>query len=105
MGIVLLDLALAILATARLTRLVTTDSISGWWLRDPLHERFDGTPTERYVDGLDCPFCVGFWIGAIVLASLWLCHGPGEATIEAWRWAAGAFALNYLVGHLSARID
>lgn len=59
---------------------------------------------SKLVHGLDCPFCVGFWIGGAVLV--------GEAVTRraprlrgAWTLALGALALNYLVGHVSSRID
>ncbi|QBI98101.1 hypothetical protein SEA_FIREMAN_17 [Microbacterium phage Fireman] len=57
----------------------------------------------KLVKGLDCPFCVGFWIGGLILL--------GEATIgrsplrPLWRFGIGMLGLNYLVGHISSRID
>ncbi|QGJ89430.1 hypothetical protein PBI_SMARTIES_25 [Microbacterium phage Smarties] len=57
----------------------------------------------KLVKGLDCPFCVGFWIGGVILL--------GEATIgrsplrPLWRFGLGMLGLNYLVGHISSRID
>jgi hypothetical protein len=112
MLLIAIDLALALLATLRLTRLVTTDSIGQWWLYSPLYKRAYGRPSvttkprrwAKYVEGLQCPFCVGFWIGCLVLLSLWLVGGPGHAA-EWWRWLAGAFALNYVVGQVSGRLD
>jgi hypothetical protein len=105
------DLALLLLATARCTRLVTTDNLPGqWWIYGPLYKRAYGrrgeTPPRwaRYLEGLTCPFCVGFWIGCVGLLSLWLVGGPGHAE-EWWRWLAGAFAMNYVVAHVSARLD
>jgi hypothetical protein len=47
---------------------------------------------------------VGFWIGLAVLLSLLLVGGPGDADVW-WRYATGAFALNYVVGHVSGRLD
>lgn len=123
-------LALLALATARLTRFVTTDWLGEWWLvrpakrwavrREPPATRAptlapyvaadDAEPApdngwrSKLVHGLDCPFCVGFWIGGAVLV--------GEAATRraprlrgAWTLALGALALNYLVGHVSSRID
>lgn len=135
-------LALVTLATARLTRFVTTDWLGEWWLVRPAkrwaqrHEApivdRDGNGLPEYGDdhrtraavahtleqepdpdngwrsklvhGLDCPFCVGFWIGGAVLV--------GEAVTRraprlrgAWTLALGALALNYIVGHVSSRID
>jgi hypothetical protein len=104
-----LDIILLILATARCTRLITTDNVPGnWWIYGPLYKKAAVThPTpkwSRYLEGLTCPFCVGFWIGCVAIASLILVGGPGEAAVW-WRWLAGAFALNYVVGHVSSRLD
>lgn len=110
MELFLLDIALLALATARVTRLVTTDSVPGqWWIYGPLYKRAHGRGTPpprwaRYIEGLTCPFCVGFWIGVGGIATLLLAGGPGDAA-EWWRWLAGAFALNYVVGHVSSRLD
>lgn len=58
----------------------------------------------KLVKGLDCPFCVGFWLGGLVLL--------GEVTIARvpvlgalWRFGLSMLALNYVVGHVSKRID
>lgn len=58
----------------------------------------------RLVSGLDCPYCIGFWIGAATLAA----HGIAKrrrGSLRAWRAVAGALSLNYLTGHVSARLD
>jgi len=103
-----LDLALLILVTLRLTRLVTTDSIGQWWLYSPLYKRVvTGSIKGRwgkYIEGLTCPFCVGFWIGVAASVSLILVGGPGDAA-DWWRWTAGVFALNYIVGHVARVLD
>ncbi len=122
-------LALVAIATARLTRFITTDHLGEWYIVGPLKrwawrksgvgytpseigERVEAVPTPphyggwraRLVKGLDCPFCVGFWIGALVLL--------GEVVTRRWRplravwtFALGALGLNYAVGHVSSRID
>ena len=142
-------LALVAIATARLTRFVTTDSLGEWllvapakrWavrdviapassseehraeiesakhraLVDEVASDLSGlvdygaqgpgaSKRARLVKGLDCPFCVGFWIGAAVLL--------GEVATRrvpvlrpVWTFALGALGLNYAVGHLSSRID
>jgi hypothetical protein len=94
---IVFDLLLLMGLTLRLTRFVTTDDLGKWWLQDHRGQ-------SRYWSGLDCPFCVGFWIGVAALVSLAAVGGPGHAE-QWWRYAAGAFTLNYLVGHLSARVD
>lgn len=77
------------------------------------------TPPEQWgwrsklVKGLDCPFCVGFWIGLVAVAGELLFQSrhstrpslPGSALRSAWKVGTGAFALNYLVGHVSKRLD
>jgi hypothetical protein len=108
------------LATARLTRFITTDWLGEWLIVGPAKRwaaRVDGpepTPEQymvlpgvrrwKLVKGLSCPFCVGFWIGLlIIIGSLTL----GRLPIIEWGWwvGLGALALNYLVGHLSSKID
>jgi hypothetical protein len=104
-----LDLALLILATARVTRLITTDNIPGnWWIYGPLYKKAVLTqPTPRwskYIEGLTCPFCVGLWVCFVAVASLLLVGGPGDAD-DWWRWLAAPFALNYITGHASRLLD
>jgi hypothetical protein len=127
----------------RLTRLVVTDDLGQWWVKDPLdqwmhqhpklsdvtdhdHElrefrsfanlpykkcticgELDGTTYprvrfHRYLGGLECPYCVGFWIGAGVLAS----HSIAKRTgmIGLWRFAARALTLNEAAAHLGIKI-
>lgn len=68
------------------------------------------TPSAQYgwrsklVSGLDCPFCVGFWAGVLVLL--------GDVVTRRvrplrglWTFALGALALNYATGHVSSRLD
>lgn len=101
--------------TARLTRLVIVDDVGLWFLRGPAYmwaDRHEGgrrVPGWRtkLVSGLDCPFCVGFWLGAGVLASIAVVggldsHGTWAAV---WRWVAGVFTLNYVVAHIGSRLD
>ena len=106
--LIALDLVLLVLVSLRLTRLITTDSIPGqWWIYGPAYKRAHQSQSARwpkYVEGLTCPFCVGFWIGAAAVLSLYLVGGPGDAA-DWWRWLTGAFALNYVVGHVSSRLD
>lgn len=117
------DLVLALGATLRLTRLVTTDDLGLWLVRKPAvdwarsHEPplpdFDGISEQdekppgwrlHLVSGLDCPFCVGFWIGTGVLATEAMCSRSAVAR-RLWRFGAATLALNYVVGHASARLD
>lgn len=58
---------------------------------------------SKLVKGLDCPYCVGFWIGAAVLLVSVL---PLPKPLSALRsYVLGAFALNYVVGQVSSRVD
>lgn len=98
-------------AVLRLTRLVTTDQVGQWWIKDPIDAamtRYEDAHLDgpepwwwRYRSGLDCPFCVGFWVG---LGALAVEVSPlGRSRV--WRGLTGALALNYLVGHVAARLD
>lgn len=94
--------ALVIGAAARLTRFVTTDSLGEWWIKEPAREyaaRFDPR-ADKYVDGLDCPHCVGFWATALVMGS-----GAALRWGKTWQWGAAVWAGSYVVGHLVAHAD
>ena len=88
-------------------------------LRDDLEERFESErehakPTanppqqwgwrSKMVKGLDCPFCVGFWITALAVVGAALAN-RGPRRRAAFQVAAGAFGANYLTGHVSSRLD
>ena len=112
----IVDLALAVGASARLSRLVITDDIGRWWVKEPVDRAMDAyaereiwasanvgqDPREpwwwKYRSGLDCPFCVGFWLGAGVLAS------RAVLPEKVWRFGSGALALNYVAAHLGSRL-
>lgn len=102
-----LDILLALGASARLTRFVIADHLGHWWVKEPVDdamERYEATHEEepwwwRYRAGLDCPFCVGFWLGASVLASHALTsRSPRLRSL--WRLGTGALALNYVAAHV-----
>ncbi len=108
-----MDISLVALATARLTRFVTTDSLGEWLIRkpayrwakyDPEYAPEEGNRRQEIVSGLDCPYCVGTWVGYSVLAS-WGLARHNKNTHRAWRFVAGGLALNYVIGHVSSRID
>lgn len=127
-----LTYALALLAALRATRFITTDSLGEWTLVGPAKMwawNHEGDPYEasvaadayrageavptpsaasgwrsRLVKGLDCPFCVGFWItGVAVVAAALANRGPRRRA--AFNVLAGAVGANYLTGHVSARLD
>lgn len=107
-----------VLSIIRLTRLVTTDEIGQWWIKDPIDraaEQWYSEQTEalhnlsgeivrepeqpwwwKYRSGLDCPHCVSFWAALLVLATRKV---PGHRLVTA------ALATSYVVGHVSARLD
>ena len=100
----MVDAALVLGATLRLTRFVVNDDLGEWWVKAPIYRAvLSRVPEERighasnYLDGLSCPFCVGYWIGVGVLAS--------RSESSAWRFVAGTLTLNYLSGHISSRLD
>lgn len=98
-----LDAALAAGATARLTRLVTTDDLGRHFV-DPVQIALVQRGVEPWVAaGLDCPYCVGYWLGTAVLASHALASRT-RPTHAAWRFVAGSLALNYVVGAVEARL-
>ena len=104
------------LAAARLTRLVVWDEIGQWWIKDPIDRAAEqwyaeqtealhnlsgeivreGEPEQpwwwKYRSGLDCPYCVGFWLGAGVLA---IDAAAGEHPV--WRLTRDALAMNMVV--------
>ena len=112
--------------TLRVTRLLTTDALGQWlvgqparrWARGKDPDAWEPDPDDpgalqpsgrmwrtRLVSALSCPFCVGTHVGFAVLASRALAERGGPRTLAAWRAVAGGLALNYVVGHVSARLD
>lgn len=87
------------LATARLIRLVTTDQLGDALIVQPAKRwaiSRDDPRAIELVDGLECPACVGFWLGWLVLLL-----PKNRVTRSLLR----ALALNYVVLHVSSRID
>lgn len=99
-ALIVLDLLLLIGVATRLTHLVTTDTITDRYLLQPLF-RWAGDDERRefWVEGLRCPWCIGFWICGACLVSLWLAGGPGDAELW-WRLGAGWFTLSYIVARV-----
>jgi hypothetical protein len=88
------DIVLLVLAALRITRFVLIDSLGR-----------RNKKSEKYVEGLlSCPFCIGFWISLVGVATLYAAGGPGQAALW-WRALAGVWALSYLVGHGVNRLD
>lgn len=107
------DAVLVLGATMRLTRFVVTDTLGAWLIRDQVdaamvryeEREYEAAENEgrdvrepwwwKYREGLECPWCVGFWIGVGVLGSYHLV-GRGRA----WQFVATALTLN----EVSARL-
>lgn len=59
---------------------------------------------SKLVSGLECPFCLGFWIGTFTLGTAAICNRSPRSR-SAFRFVAGSLGMNYVLGHLQARID
>lgn len=69
-------------------------------IEDPAPRTFVG----RLLSGLQCPYCVGFWVGlAVIVLTLWLQAVPIAASL--WFIVLAALGLNYIVGHVVERLD
>lgn len=101
-----LDLALLLGFALRLVRLVVADDVGEWLARGPARRAAErrGGWREKISDGLQCPFCVGFWLCVLALLSLVVAWDVGGPLLAVWRFVAGAFALNWVVGHVGARL-
>jgi len=101
----LADAALALGSTMRLTRLVLLDDLGLWLIRQPAfdlakrHDPEGETWVGKAHSGLDCTFCVGYWIGAGVA----LAYLP-KRTRPLWRFVTATLTLNEVSGHLGARL-
>ncbi|QHB37003.1 hypothetical protein QDA00_gp09 [Microbacterium phage Matzah] len=81
----------------------TTDDPAEWAIAKAEE---DGPITweAKLAKGLDCPFCIGFWLtGAAVLTAAAANRGPRRRA--AFQVLAGAFGANYITGHISKRLD
>lgn len=116
------DLVLACGFTLRLLQL-QLDKITVWLVHEPLlklaqnrgkwveentmlgiERVFNWPRWQRYAEALKCIWCLGFWLGLLVLLSLWVAGGPGHAW-EIWRWVAGGFTLNYVAAQVHTRLS
>lgn len=95
--IVVLTFLLLTLASARVTRLITTDSIS-FPIRQRITKRLGTDHWLTYL--IHCPFCTSVWVslGANVMWVL--------ATSVSWIWyLPGALAMSYLVAPVLQKLD
>jgi hypothetical protein len=105
MAALIADLLLLAGLTLRIIHLVTTDTISDRYLRQPAYKwAGDDERREFWAEGLECPWCVGFWLSGVCLASLILAGGPGDAA-DWWRVAAGWFTLSYLAARAESLMN
>lgn len=125
------DVVLLLGLTLRLVRLVIADDlgqllvqepvdrwqqriIDRWWdslSRGQRYDFADLTDKERarqlpvgvrLLDAVACPWCIGFWLAGLALASLLVAWGVGGTLLVIWRVVAGAFTLNYVAAHLGS---
>lgn len=87
---------LAVLAAYRLTRLVTTDSITEplfervrWYFERRWHAKHDdlGSQTEwnsKIAYMLSCAWCTGFWVSGALSVLVSLVYGFDYLTIVGW---------------------
>lgn len=80
-------------ATARLTRLITTDVLLAG-LRHRVEYRFGDSSLPAYL--ITCTWCMGLWIGTCVTAVAVLTHANGLFVLP-----AVVLTTSYLVGLLS----
>lgn len=135
-----MDHALVVGATLRLTRLITNDSLGQWWVKgpldvwmhaDPAKERHERALVEhdemvrhhgielpapaappparrlryhQYLAGLECPHCVGYWIGVAVTGS-YLAARRNRRALSIWRTVAATLSLNTAVVAAGDAID
>lgn len=89
-------------AAARITRFVTTDDLGEWWIKEPLRSKAAKLDPrwDKYVEGLDCPYCVSFWATAAVMGA-----GAVLRWNRVWQFGAGVWAASYVVAHVASRLD
>lgn len=91
----LVTLALAALATARITRFITTDRITEA-PRNALIRRLDPNGLLAYL--VVCDWCASVYAGAAVAGAWWL-----WGTTMAFTAATAALAFSYIAGYLASR--
>ena len=94
--------AIAVGAAGRITRFITQDDLGEWWIKEPLRNKAAQLDPrwDKYVEGLECDYCVGFWASAAVIGA-----GAALRWNRVWQWGAGTFAAAYVVSHMTARLD
>lgn len=85
----MLTVALAMLATYRLTLLVTADELTKG-PREWLVRRFEAARMNKVAFLLECPWCASMWVAMPVCASGWRWGSSGWWFVPAWVLAASA---------------
>lgn len=92
-------LLLAFGATARLTRLITGDTITR-----PLRERIATRygPDSMPAEFVTCPWCVGFWVALLVTA---LAFTPAVAGSRLFQFLCTALTISWLYALIAVNLD
>lgn len=92
---------LLVFCSARLTRLVTYDTITEptrTWAMRRLRSRFG----QSAAIGAGCPYCAGFWLSALVVLAAWAFIDSLPLPL-AWVWAVAGGQM--LVNGIDLRLD
>lgn len=110
----LLELLLLFGSVVRLTRFVVSDDLGLWLIKKPARKWSGHDPEyiplskkEKLVSGLDCPFCVGFWISFIMTVIYFIVdpNSTSLTTVSGWWFVvSGALTLNWFAAHIGARL-
>lgn len=92
-------LLLAFGASARLTRLITRDTITEF-IRDWIEDRYGEDSFAREFIG--CPWCVGFWVSGFVTA---LAFCPPIAHHPIFMVTATALSISWLYALIAVNLD
>lgn len=81
------------LASFRLTRLITDDTITSGLRR--------AVPKGKAKQGIRCPFCVSFWVSLGIGIALYLTDHADEQ----WLWIPAIWGLSVLFNQLFVRLS
>lgn len=102
MPLTIIQILIMFFASARLTRVITTDSISipfREWV-----ERTEGTRSEEFISFttlLNCHWCTGWWIAIFVAGSTWA-WGDGQWIWWIWLAASASYVLGIMEDKLGS---
>jgi hypothetical protein len=92
-----LHFIILVLATFRLTVLLTKDKGPGWLILKFRRLVKRKTPPKAHLDeGVECPWCASVWFGAAIALAEFFLHGNPiyEVTVLALALSGGGVALN-----------